>query len=623
MKFTPRPYQAEARDAALREFDRGVDSTLIVMPTGTGKTVVFALVGDAREWGRVLVLAGRIELIEQARDKIQMVTGERPDIEMGQMYAPTLARDLFSSGKYVCGSVQTLCKHRRLSRFDWRDFGLVIVDEAHHALAPTYRRIVERIREENRAVKVLYVTATPDRGDGKALGQVCSSVAYNLGLPDAIDQGWLVPIHQAFADITGLDFSHVRTVGGELDSDAMDEIIADDGGSVPHKIAAEMIKRAGREKAVIFTPGVESAYKVAEIIRRTRPDLAVAMDGTWDRDKRRSVLAAYERGEFQFLLNCNLFLEGWDSPTTSVIGIARPMKQRNTYAQAVGRGLRPLPNLVDYWNTCVEGIDPNVFASARREAICGSSKPRTLVVDIVGNAGRHKLVCTADLLGGDLSPVVVARARKRAEDKSGNSDMKKLLQEEQDREIKKREAAEERRAARKRKVYGETRSSTTNIDPFHNDVAPAMRDGFDHQEELASAGQVEYLESLGVAAAGMRKRDATKLIGKSKLRRKLGLCTLRQLHLLAKHSINGERLTMPQAGAALDLISANGWSRPASPIAKGDLSIRPQGGKYQLLVSTGGRKIGVGKPHDSVDSAREYGRVLLGTMPTQPTEGGE
>jgi superfamily II DNA or RNA helicase len=600
-----RPYQTTAVDAALAEFDRGAKSTLIVMPTGTGKTVVFALVGDSRDWGRVLVLAGRQELIEQAQDKIRQVTGEVPDIDMAQSFAPMLSQDLFASGKYVCGSIQTVSKARRLGRYNWRDFGLIVVDEAHHALASTYRRVVDAARAENPNIRVLLVTATPDRGDGKALGQVCETVAYRYDINDAIEDGYLVPIYQQFAVINGLDFSHVRTKGGDFDAEELSAVLADDGGEMPHKIALGMVQAARQEKAVIFTVNVKSAHKVAEIINDRilkRPGIAVAMDGDWDKDRRRAALAAYERGEFQYLCNCNLFTEGWDSPTVSVVGMARPTKSRALYAQAVGRGLRPLPGLVD---------GPDATAESRRAAIACSAKHRALVVDLVGNAGRHKLVCSADLLGGDYEPAVVQAAASRARGRKTPADMKQLLDSEKEKLGRKREDAERRRARDNARVYANANVEFVPVDPFRPDVMPggAGADAI-RPERLCSAGQLEYLRGIGIDARGMSFVDAQKLCAKSFARRNAGLCSIGTLRNLSAHGYNGEKLSERAGAALLDLVRANG-SAPNEPVERSNMRVRRTGQEYRVIANIGGREVSVGKSYPTLDKAIEYGNTVL------------
>jgi len=174
-----RPYQEAAVEGVYEAWQTS-RATLIVQPTGTGKTIVCAHVIDRLPEGRVMVLAHREELIFQAADKIQRVTGRAPDIEMAEMRADH--GPLWDRARVVVSSIQTQCAGAsgapRMKRFDPADFGLVIVDEAHHATAPTYRRVVDHYRQ-NPDCRVLGVTATPDRHDEEALGQVFESVAYD------------------------------------------------------------------------------------------------------------------------------------------------------------------------------------------------------------------------------------------------------------------------------------------------------------------------------------------------------------------------------------------------------------------------------------------------------------
>jgi superfamily II DNA or RNA helicase len=603
MQLAPRDYQIAARDAVRAEYTAGRKATLIVLPTGAGKTIVFALVGD-QEDGRVLVLAPRQELVYQAVEKIQWVTGDRPDVEMADQYAPNLANELFGHSKYVVGTIQTLSKERRLKRFDWRDFSLVVIDEGHHAPAASYQRTLDFIRQCNPDIRALLVTATPDRGDGKALGKVVDSIAYRLEIDQAIAAGWLTPVHQQFAQIEGLDFSHIRTRGGDLDESDLSAMLADDGGEMNHKIARGMVRAAGDEKCLIFTVNVKHAQNIARIINRMPGKSAVAVDGSWEDDRRRAVLAAYRRNEFQYLVNCQLFLEGWDEPTISVIGMARPTKSRALYAQAVGRGLRPLAG-------CVDGFGA---AAERTAAIAASAKQRCLVVDIAGNSGRHKLVCTADILGGAYDPAVVDAARKRASKRNSPADMKQLLEEERERLAGKAAEAERRREARKVRLYGEVSMTLVDVDPFGRTAAPAPRDElFARQPRMASGSQAEFLERLGVPAMGLTFDAAQAIIRKHQQRKKLGLATLKQLHRLERLRVPAaEHMSRERASAALDLAAANGWKYPGVP-DKASLFVRPRDGGYVVVWQRpDGKRVSVGKPHNSVEAAREYGQQIMG-----------
>lgn len=591
----------------MTEFGRGHKSTALVMPTGTGKTIVFAMVGDSRDWGRVLVLAGRQELIDQAADKIYKVTGDKPDIDMAQQWAPMLDRDLFASGKFVVGSIQTVSKAKRLSRYNWKDFGLIIIDEGHHAVASTYQSVIRAARAENPLIKVLLVSATFDRADGKKMGGVCDSIAYKYEINQAVDDGWLVPVRQQFVRITGLDFSHIRTKGGDLDPDELAAVISDDGGETIHKIASATVQAAGRSGTVVFTPSVASAHRIAEVINRdpSRCGEAVALDGKVEKDKRRAILSAYERGEFQYLVNCNLVVEGWDSQRASVLVMARPTKSRALYAQAAGRVLRPLAGVVD---------NPLLGTpELRRGAIAASGKPSALIVDLVGNSGRHKLVCSADLLGNGYEQAVVDSAKKRLASRKTPADTAQILEEEKARLEKKRADAERRRTIRKEKVYGKVSVQAEQIDPFGASAVPTGLDVSEvaGAERGASGAQQEYLLKIGLDPRGMSFAEAQRLIAESFARRKDGLCSRRVANILESYGYPGLRMKEDRARAVLDLVKANG-SKPRAPIQREQLSLKPYGsGKYRLVARVDGKKIVVG-PAMPIDKAREYGKLLLG-----------
>jgi superfamily II DNA or RNA helicase len=365
--------------------------TLAVLPTGTGKTVCFAHV--AKTWldsdrGRVLIMAHREELIQQAADKVLQVTGLHADIEMGESRADQCS--LIDQAPVVITSVQTMCRPNRHERFDPRQFGLLIVDEAHHATAPTYRRVIDHFAQ-NPDLRILGVTATPDRADEEALGQAFESVAFTYEIETAIQDGWLVPIEQQFVQVQGLDLSGCRTTAGDLNEGDLARIMETEENL--HGVVHPALELAGDRPSLFFMASVAHAERGAEIANRHQAESAVCLHGKTPRDERREKLKAFSRGEFQHLFNCGLFLEGFDETSIAVVAMARPTKSRALYAQAVGRGTRPLPGLVD-------GLDD---AAARRRAIAMSHKPGLLVLDFVGNSGRHKLVSTADILGGNYS----------------------------------------------------------------------------------------------------------------------------------------------------------------------------------------------------------------------------
>lgn len=374
-----RPYQIEAKKSVhllLAEHQ----STLVEMATGCGKTVLFAAL--AHEWaGRVLVIAHRDELIRQAAEKIQIMTGCQVAIEMGR----ERAQDTLYGSKVTVGSVQTLSRSRRRERFHPDHFSLIIVDEAHHAAAATYREVLDYFASAKR----LFVTATPKRGDGIALGTVCDSVAFQYGIEPAIDDGWLVPVKQTVVKVDNLDFSKARTVAQDFNAADLEAILTEEAPL--HAMVASAHELIGHQQALWFCVSVAHAKACAAVLARYVDSGKVAfLSGDTPTEDRRNVVDAYKAGRVQHLLNCALFLEGFDAPNTSAIVMGRPTKSLSLYMQVLGRGTRPLPNVVD-------GIDG---AEQRREAIALSAKPFMTVIDFAGNAGKHQIIQATDVLGG-------------------------------------------------------------------------------------------------------------------------------------------------------------------------------------------------------------------------------
>ena len=202
-----RPYQQEAKDSIFREWGNGIQKTLLVLPTGCGKTIVFAKVSEdcVRNGDRVLILAHRGELLEQAADKIAQATG------LGCATEKAEESCLGSWFRITVGSVQSLMRQTRLDRFPEDYFNTIIVDEAHHSISDSYQRVLEHFRD----AKVLGVTATPDRGDMRNLGQVFESLAYEYTLPRAIKEGYLSPIKAVTIPLK-VDLSGVGIQSGDF-----------------------------------------------------------------------------------------------------------------------------------------------------------------------------------------------------------------------------------------------------------------------------------------------------------------------------------------------------------------------------------------------------------------------
>ena len=521
---------------------------LIVLPTGTGKTVVFASLINhwiANQLGRVLVLAHREELIQQACNKIAEVTGEVPDIEMGDLRADQCS--LHTRTAAVVSSVQTMCRPSRHGRFDTSEFTLMIIDEAHHATAPTYRRIIAYFGQ-NPDLKILGVTATPDRADRAALGQVFETVAFEYGIQQAIEDGYLAKIDQRFVHVEGLDLSGCRQTKGDLNEGDLSEIMQAE--KVLHGVVHPTIQLAGDVPTLVFASSVAQAERMAEIFNRHRPESAMCLHGNTPRDERRHKLKAFSRGEFQFLCNCGLFLEGFDETSIGVVAMARPTKSRSLYAQAVGRGTRPLPGLVD-------GLE---HAEQRRRAIAMSSKPSVLVLDFVGNSGCHKLVSTADILGGKFEEAIVEAATAEAKKKSARGDSSDML----DELVKAKQRSEDEAKRRRASVVAKAQFNVTSVNAFDVfDKAPRREPGW-LKGKRPSEKQVATLRRFKVpdkAIEAMSFSQANQMVDLLMKRMRDGRCSYKQAALLKKYGY-GTDVSFSEASVIIDALAKTGWKRP-------------------------------------------------------------
>ena len=336
-----RPYQDEARKAVHAEWDDGRNKTLLVLPTGTGKTVVFAKLAEdqVRAGERTLILAHRGELLEQAADKIGKVTGLKCATEKAAESC------LNSWCRITVGSVQSLMQDKRLKNFPADYFGTIIIDEAHHATTDGYLRILEHFPNAH----VLGVTATPDRGDQKNLGKVFESLAYEYTLPQAIKDGYLVPI-KALTIPLKLDISSVQTQGGDFKVGDLDTAL----DPYLYGIADEMLNTCAGRKTVVFLPLIKTSQKFCGILN-AKGFRAAEVNGT--SADRKQILVDFENGKYNVLCNSMLLTEGWDCPSVDCVIVLRPTKVRSLYCQMVGRGTRPAPNkkdllLLDFlWHT--------------------------------------------------------------------------------------------------------------------------------------------------------------------------------------------------------------------------------------------------------------------------------
>ncbi len=365
-RLTPRPYQYEAVAALLAAAARGVQRPLLVLPTGTGKTIIFALLVQ-RRGGRSLILAHRDELIQQAVDKLHLVDPTMPlgivQAERDELTAPT-----------VVASVQTLSRRPRLARLV-PDFHTIVIDEAHHAPAPSYRRILEYCRAwRSDGPLVVGVTATPARGDRQSLRQVFDAIVYQQSLVAMMQAGYLVDL-RAIQVLLQADFDALRTQRGDfVDADLETLLLA---ANAPAQVLAAFQAHAADRKALLFTPTVAMAYAMADTFC-TAGIAAEALDATTPLGTRRAILQRLHTGATRVVANCAVLTEGFDEPSLDCIIVARPTQSLSLYQQMLGRGTRTYPGKTD-----------------------------CLILDVVGVSTRHTLHTVATLFG--CAPATLAR----------------------------------------------------------------------------------------------------------------------------------------------------------------------------------------------------------------------
>lgn len=526
-------YQDEAH-ARLRATLKEHRSALLVMATGSGKTQVFSRF--AHEWPNgfdgaanpnVLVLAHRKELVRQAAETLAARTGEPVGIEMAEERGGKHVR-------LVVGSIQSMTP-QRLERLGKDRFGLVIVDECHRALAPTYRRALDWFD-----AKVLGVTATPDRGDEKALGAVFDEVAFVYEILDGIDDGFLVPFTGRSVELASIDISGVDVSKGDLAVGQLDEAML----KAVEGVTTKTLELGGTRQGIIFWPGVKSAEHADLRFNAMKPGCSAVVSGQTDDDERDEIIRRYQAGAIQYLQNCQVFTEGFDAPATSLVAMARPTKSRALVAQCVGRGARPLKG-------CIDSYPGKEDAQARRAAIAASAKPDLLILDFVGNCGKHTLMGPVDVLAGNYTEAEVKVAKKKVKD-GGQTNLREAL-----------EAAR----AQLRELASKTKSRVTatvkEFNPFElmnvqEPSAYARRFGF----RPMSDGQRNTLLKFGFKPddlAEVDKTGASKLIDAAIKRANDGLCSFGQLKQLQRFGIADKRITRDRAAAAMNYLAQKGW----------------------------------------------------------------
>ena len=382
-----RPYQIEAQRAIVAARKRGLRAQLVSLATGLGKTVVIATLPELlelRPTDVTLVVAHRDELIQQLVEKMR---AQNPDAVVGIEKADEVASD---ECNIVVATVQTLTG-ARLNRFGTkfgRRVAVLVIDEAHHAAAPTYRAILDKILSKRPDALVIGFTATPHRGDGLQLAEIFPDIVYSMDARAGIDAGYLVPVN-SYAVATETDLDAVASRAGDFVLGQLADAVDNDERNAAVLDAYQTLTPG--KKTLVFTASVEHARHVATLFKDAGIKAAFA-SGETPAAEREAIVAGFRGSKIDVLVNCGLYLEGFDVPSIEVIINARPTKSTTLYTQVTGRGLRPLDEDAYFLSNLPT-------ADARRTAVAQSRKPYATIIDIVDQARRHQLVTLPTLWG--------------------------------------------------------------------------------------------------------------------------------------------------------------------------------------------------------------------------------
>lgn len=514
--FQLRPYQAEAKQAILNAWDEGFRKTLLVLPTGCGKTVVFSSVAEdqVNKGHRVLIMAHRGELLEQAADKLRSASGLESVLEKAESSC------LGSSLPVTVGSVQSLAQEKRLARFPQDYFQDIIVDEAHHCLSDSYQRVLDHFPDAN----ILGVTATPDRGDLKNLGEYFDSKAYEYSMSAAIRDGYLCPVKAQMIPLQ-LDIGSVGLSNGDF-------AVGDIGNALEpylEQIAREMANYCVGRKTVVFLPLIATSQKFCRMLNDAGLCAAEVNGNSTDRAE---ILSEFEAGKYDVLCNSMLLTEGWDCPSVDCIVVLRPTKVRSLYQQMVGRGMRLSPD-----------------------------KDHLLLLDFLWLTARHDLCRPSALISKDEK--IAEMIDKQVEAGEGVD----LIEAEEKAE---RDVLAEREAALAKQLEEMRLRKRKLVDPLQYALSIAAEDLTNYVPTFAwemappSEKQLAFLERRGIFPESVGNAGlASLLIDRLKRRQDEGLATPKQIRCLERYGFR--QVGTWQFEAASDMISMlanNHWRVP-------------------------------------------------------------
>ncbi len=481
-----RSYQNHCVDATLNGFAE-FRKQLIVCPTGGGKTVIFAELARRIQPKRTLVLAHREELINQAVEKIFKTTGLVAEVEMADMRASPFA-------PVIVASIQTMMN--RLPKYAPDHFGLLIPDEAHHCISQSWQRVLNYFDPH---ADVVGVTATPDRGDKRNLGQYFENIAFEITLLELIKQGYLSPIKVKALPLQ-IDLSGVRQVAGDFSESDLGNVLA----PYLRSIAKSIKEHAGNRKVLVFVPLIATSLEFVRICREEGL-LAEHVDG--NSPDRKAILKRFSRGETRLLSNAMLLTEGYDEPTIDCVVILRPTKSRPLYSQMVGRGTRLSENKSDL-----------------------------LLLDFLWMHEKHNLIRPAHLVATSDE---IARAMTELMEKQAKGGCE--VQEELDLLGLESTAKEEREQKLREELDAKAKRRAKTIDAMEFCLSLGDLDLAEYEptmgwhEKPISDGQKQILERSGIDLSTVRGRGhASAMIDKIFARQRMKMATPKQVFWLRR-----------------------------------------------------------------------------------------
>ena len=521
--MTLRPYQQAALDAIFRKWDEGQRKLLLSLPTGCGKTIVFAKAIEqlVRSGKRVLVLAHRAELLAQAADKLAKATGLGCAVEKAE---ETCVGSWF---RVVVGSVQTMCREKRLAQFDKHYFDAIIIDEAHHCLSESYQTVLKHFPD----ALVLGVTATPDRGDMRNLGEYFDALAYEYTITKAIREGYLCPIKAQTIPLT-LDIRGVAQQSGDFAAGQLGNVL----DPYLEGIAAEMAGICKERRTVVFLPLVKTSQKMVEILNR-HGLRAAEVNG--ESENRTQVLDAFARGEYDVLCNSMLLTEGWDCPAVDCVVVLRATKVRSLYCQMIGRGTRLAPG-----------------------------KDHLLILDFLWHTEKHELCRPACLICE--SPDVARKMTENMEELAREEDGQLAIDLEDAEAQAKEDVVAEREEALAKALEEMKKRKRKLVDPLQFEMSIQAEDlsgyvpAFGWEAGPPTDKQRATLEKLGIFPDEIENAGKAQLmLDRLSKRREDGLTTPKQIRFLeGKGFQHVGTWQFEAAKKMIDRFAANGWRTP-------------------------------------------------------------